>query len=175
MALVNCPECGKEVSDTAIACPHCGFAVKDYYLENIVDENLDNNSEDNEQPSYSEGSVGKGCLGTILLFGGSIGAIALIIAAFKSAKVSYIILACIAAIVILLFSIKADSILDPKGHKKAVEENAKRQMVPDCPVCGSKNVSRISTLGRAASVEAFGVASKTIGKQYKCNTCKHMW
>ncbi|RYF51065.1 MAG: zinc ribbon domain-containing protein [Cytophagaceae bacterium] len=25
MALVLCPECKKEVSDTAKACPHCGF------------------------------------------------------------------------------------------------------------------------------------------------------
>lgn len=25
MALVNCPECNKEVSDTAITCPHCGY------------------------------------------------------------------------------------------------------------------------------------------------------
>ncbi len=32
MALVNCPECGKErVSDSAEACPECGFAVKLYY------------------------------------------------------------------------------------------------------------------------------------------------
>ena len=24
MALVKCPECGKEISDSALACPHCG-------------------------------------------------------------------------------------------------------------------------------------------------------
>ena len=24
MALISCPECGKEISDKAIACPHCG-------------------------------------------------------------------------------------------------------------------------------------------------------
>lgn len=27
MALINCPECGKQISDVAIACPHCGYAV----------------------------------------------------------------------------------------------------------------------------------------------------
>lgn len=32
MALVKCPECGKEnVSDTAEACPDCGYAVKIHY------------------------------------------------------------------------------------------------------------------------------------------------
>ncbi len=31
MALINCPECGKEVSPTAIACPNCGFGVKKHF------------------------------------------------------------------------------------------------------------------------------------------------
>lgn len=32
MALVKCPECGKEnVSDTAISCPDCGYNIKAYY------------------------------------------------------------------------------------------------------------------------------------------------
>lgn len=28
MALIKCPECGKEVSDTAKACPNCGYSMK---------------------------------------------------------------------------------------------------------------------------------------------------
>lgn len=28
MALINCKECGKEISDQADKCPHCGFPVK---------------------------------------------------------------------------------------------------------------------------------------------------
>ena len=32
MALVKCPECGREkVSDNAEACPDCGYAIKAYY------------------------------------------------------------------------------------------------------------------------------------------------
>lgn len=27
MALINCPECGKEISDKAKACPHCGYPL----------------------------------------------------------------------------------------------------------------------------------------------------
>ncbi len=27
MALINCPECGKEVSDKAESCPNCGFII----------------------------------------------------------------------------------------------------------------------------------------------------
>jgi uncharacterized membrane protein YvbJ len=28
MALVNCPECGQQVSDKAAFCPHCGYPFK---------------------------------------------------------------------------------------------------------------------------------------------------
>ena len=28
MALINCPECGKEISDSAITCPNCGVSLK---------------------------------------------------------------------------------------------------------------------------------------------------
>ena len=32
MALVKCPECGKEnVSDSADACPNCGFGIKVFF------------------------------------------------------------------------------------------------------------------------------------------------
>ena len=34
MALINCPECGKEISDKAIACPNCGCPVNN---SNITD------------------------------------------------------------------------------------------------------------------------------------------
>jgi len=27
MALINCPECGKQVSDKAMACPNCGVGI----------------------------------------------------------------------------------------------------------------------------------------------------
>lgn len=28
MALIKCPECGKEISDKAKACPECGYELK---------------------------------------------------------------------------------------------------------------------------------------------------
>ena len=38
MALINCPECGKHVSDTAPSCPHCGYILseRDNDFEPIV-------------------------------------------------------------------------------------------------------------------------------------------
>lgn len=29
MAIILCPECGKEVSDNAVSCPHCGYQLKE--------------------------------------------------------------------------------------------------------------------------------------------------
>lgn len=41
MALVSCPECGKQkVSDTAECCPECGFAIKKHYEKIKEDEEL---------------------------------------------------------------------------------------------------------------------------------------
>lgn len=33
MALINCPECGKEVSDTVESCIHCGFKIEKHELK----------------------------------------------------------------------------------------------------------------------------------------------
>lgn len=33
MSLMKCPECGKEVSDSAKNCPSCGFCIDDYILQ----------------------------------------------------------------------------------------------------------------------------------------------
>lgn len=33
MALINCPECGKQVSTAATACPACGFPVAEKYSQ----------------------------------------------------------------------------------------------------------------------------------------------
>ena len=32
MALINCPECGHQISDKAISCPQCGYPLKDTNL-----------------------------------------------------------------------------------------------------------------------------------------------
>lgn len=31
MALVHCPECGKEVSSNIINCPNCGYKIKKHF------------------------------------------------------------------------------------------------------------------------------------------------
>ena len=33
MALIKCPECGKEVSNMAAACPNCGYGIREHFEE----------------------------------------------------------------------------------------------------------------------------------------------
>lgn len=41
MALINCPECGKEISDKAASCPNCGATVKKKFCQHCG-EQIDN-------------------------------------------------------------------------------------------------------------------------------------
>lgn len=42
MALIKCPECGKEVSDSALICPQCGYPIKTP-LQSSIQTVQDNN------------------------------------------------------------------------------------------------------------------------------------
>lgn len=35
MALINCPECGKEISDSAEKCIHCGYEITMIHMVSI--------------------------------------------------------------------------------------------------------------------------------------------
>lgn len=61
-----------------------------------------------------------------------------------------------------------------RNYQAQVEAEKRRlAQTPKCPVCGSKNIKNISTMNRAVSVAAFGLASSKIGKQYECRNCNH--
>lgn len=46
MALIKCPECGKEISNKAVACPHCGCPASEWSDKNIENkETKQSNSE----------------------------------------------------------------------------------------------------------------------------------
>ena len=72
MALIKCPECGKEISDKANVCIHCGFplneqkedvSITDFHLRNtsLIDEDTIigeiRKIRDNALKSIEEGEV----------------------------------------------------------------------------------------------------------------------
>lgn len=64
-----------------------------------------------------------------------------------------------------------------KAEKKREEQERQAEIAKNlkCPICGSRDVERIGTGSRVASVAMVGIASGKIGKQYRCKSCKHMW
>lgn len=38
MAMINCPECGKEISDKAISCPNCGAIIKKKFCQHCGEQ-----------------------------------------------------------------------------------------------------------------------------------------
>lgn len=73
-------------------------------------------------------------------------------------------------------AIKLDEMMKKAQENKKKQEEERLLKLPACPICGTKtHVKRISTLNRATSVTAFGLASSKIGKQYECTHCKHKW
>lgn len=64
---------------------------------------------------------------------------------------------------------------EAKKRSEAVASAKRRANAPKCPICGSTNIRRISTLNRGMSVATVGLASSKIGKQYECKNCKHKW
>ncbi len=55
MALVKCPECGREkVSDSAVSCPSCGFGVREYFLKNPEKKIPEQSVQSKSKPQKSE-------------------------------------------------------------------------------------------------------------------------
>lgn len=63
-----------------------------------------------------------------------------------------------------------------RSQVEAQEAEAERKKVedskPHCPYCNSTNLTKVSGTSRFASTLMFGIGSKKVGKQWKCNNCK---
>lgn len=55
------------------------------------------------------------------------------------------------------------------------EKLQKQQNTPKCPTCGSTDIKKLSTTSKVLGVGLLGLASKTVGKTYKCNKCGYYW
>lgn len=66
MALIKCPECGKEVSDQAASCPSCGHPLKQ--KENAQSQMQQNGKQSNDRyRSQPVKKKGHGCLITVII------------------------------------------------------------------------------------------------------------
>lgn len=53
MALIKCPECGKQISDQAHFCPDCGYPLRDHVAQKKYSENRVEHSEEFHETGYT--------------------------------------------------------------------------------------------------------------------------
>lgn len=205
MALIKCPECGREnVSDSAEMCPNCGYGIKAHFQEierkKLLEqqklekerqyEELKRIREEKEQAELATIKMpSKPNLGQSLLIFGIVFVPFMLLGLILPYRIGFWFFLIFWLIV--AFSSYNDNVKDYERaqqdfEKYQKEELSKKKMqkemeeyrqinAPKCPMCGSINIEKISTASRAVSIAAVGLASGTIGKQYKCVECGHMW
>lgn len=227
MALVSCPECKKEVSDSAKSCPNCGFGI-DAYFKKIQCDNEEaerrieieqdkKNAEENMRKLEKERlnnikmppKPSSGILASLIIVlmwiivfllaivwanhpadDSGFSSMLLIIALFSLSIFPAMITGFI---VYVRKSMEEDYDLaisdfeaykkkkiksqdDAKEHQQREISNRINELARNkCPHCGSFETKPITTLNRAVSVGAVGLASSKIGKTWECKKCGYKW
>lgn len=155
MGLINCPECGKEISNKSETCIHCGYPLVNYIC-NI------NGIEYNLKDELSMALVNNN--DWIKAIGNLRRKTSLTLSDGKE-----------------LIEIMRNTKSVPKKYesKYPLEDRSKYEDKSSntikCPTCQSTNVKKIGTGERVASVAMMGVFSKKINKSFKCNSCGYTW
>lgn len=257
MALIKCPECGKEVSSVATFCPHCGFpnpanalahqapqnqstqvkyvSTSDTTFENrancsIISErvpinttshqndesNQTNTKDAKEEPPLTDEEKnlfvfpGWWLIGLVLQtvftvwLGILLGRVILLYMEENACSIVlfFVNMATPAFVWLWLYQEftyrfpfwyaaktdmkKARKMIEDRreGKRKAqleqkkIEEERWREAqkhIYICPQCGQKAGRPISAFSKTGSVYSKGLASETIGKNYKCSNCDYIW
>ena len=69
---------------------------------------------------------------------------------------------------------------DPVAEQKRIRDeyilnHPKPSNDPKCPTCGSYDVEPISTARKLGGALTLGLASKSMGKSYRCKNCNYYW
>lgn len=195
MALIQCPECGKEISDKAPACIHCGFPLDQLEKNNSIE-----NEDDRKLYKLILRNVPKESkVKTIKLVMDMHSNLGLREAkdfvdtvphtvttglthsdAIKLQK-EFTDIGITADIEVDENSTsRVDIFSEVEANKKAKEEKHAREEAieaskPKCPTCGSTNIQKISGTKRWVTAGLFGLASSNVGKTMECKNCGYKW
>lgn len=189
MALIKCPECGKELSDKAPACINCGYPLANIPVENTIPQQSDSlliikkfnkgmarkfnrclfDFNLTDYPDLAEPNMK---IGKNVIFkdnsGNNLG--------------TFCISTCIyiGKICTIGFDSLSTSIYEAVSeiHTDVVQTHFEKPDVPNevkCPTCGSSDVERVSSLEKAVNIGMFGLLGNKRTKQFRCNNCKYMW
>lgn len=184
MTLIKCPECGKEISDKASQCIHCGYPLHEF-LNNF--DNLHNElfkirliNFYNNKPkaimhvrSITGLDIKKSkelveCNSPIIITGLSLVDANKIKQIFNNDDIEISIEKDIDSKEQTIINLDDKNI--PKIQNYSKPKQPSNQV--HCPYCNSTNVNKISSTKKAMSVIGFGILSNKIGKQWHCNNCK---
>ena len=167
MALIICPECGKEISDQSKQCIHCGYPISEIVTPHRTDERicivngkeiylhfLLDNIETKEKFDRLVRTID--CKGTT--------AIKIIKEVEETKKIPET----------LNFETRTQS-LKRQEQEKLQRQQQDQANLPKCPTCGSTNIRKIGSVERGTSIVAFGIFSKKMNKTFKCGNCGYTW
>lgn len=168
MALVNCPECGKEnISDSASSCPNCGYGIAEHFRYEA--------EKANEMAKIPMPSVPKKKRGYIFT---------IILALIFLFTMHFILFGVFAVLSFMLWrgsesNYESDLYAYRQANKdiKAYKEKEFKKLQENkveihCPACGSTDVQKISVFQKSLELEMIGLSSNTLGKQHLCRKCK---
>jgi ribosomal protein L7/L12 len=184
MALINCPECNREISDKAVSCPHCGCPIK----------NVNNIESDIYTLKLNQTPLQIKAIRIVReLFGYGL----------KEAKdivdSSPVILAenlsydevkklaqpfCNNLISIEILDIHKNPVdigvrPQPPQNKyynyTDTQPVAQNINIPKCPTCNSTSIKKISLSEKAVGGAMFGLFSSKVRKTFECKSCGYKW
>lgn len=197
MALVKCPECGKEhVSDMAEVCPNCGYGIRAHYIRLQEIKKQEDHIKRVTRPTRPV--FGKG-LAICLILSGML-PFCFLFMLDGDYEVNYVIiffvlplLGVLVAVVLCVLDYRKRIKLynlaqtDFQEYKRQIIKRREMKMAkvkgsavtanvsavkPECPYCHSTNTSKISGASKAGSVAMFGIfAAGKVSKQWHCYKC----
>lgn len=152
--LINCPECGKEISDKSKQCIYCGYPLEELISNDVGNKNACTiNGIKYDLTNELQIVMNNGDLVWVVKSLREKCGLSL-----KNAKI-------LCDIINDSKTIPSEYILVPEVVRN----------IPRCPTCGSTEIQPISGLERGASIVGLGIFSKKINKSFKCRACGYTW
>lgn len=171
MALINCPECNKEISDKAMTCPNCGYPVQEINKPkfsptgmNVCPKCGKFNRRIEKCPDC--GTAMMDCHYTTTDYDNL--SLTELSNWEQQMREKYVV-----------NSPEFDEVLYNKRLQEEKAEEEYYASIPTkpsepkitCPYCKATNIRKIGIVSRSVSAGIFGLGSKKIGKQWHCDHC----
>lgn len=186
MALIKCPECGKEISDKSKQCIHCGYPIEQVnknttyaiYIKNVKGINrndkihnlmlckfslIDKYGIQKAEANHIVVELDKGVSPIKILDGVDFKNIEYIKKDFER-------IGCI-------IEEKESGYINEISNYRVEQQKEKDSLdlLPKCPTCGSSYVEKISSSSKITGGLLFGLFSSNVKNSYRCKNCGYKW